>query len=231
MQNITNLIAQGKIDAALVELQKRATGTPSYAEVMLQTGRFNKLERNNRLGLLSNDDFNRGINKVASAIINLERKVSIKTVQIIPKGAPKVSAIVDQLKSIKKKTRFGFSMAFKSNLSQLLDQFLNYEMEKRRNELYDVDETKMELLKEQYETFVEEYKREYRTKNNVKRAALKEQLNALEVALTLENVKKLTSMLVAYHTKYAYLGEAVEHISESGLENFAYQLAEIIDAL
>ena len=231
MQNITSLIAQGKIDIALAELQKRASGTPTYDEVMLQTGRFNKLERNNRLGILSLDDFNRGINKVATAIINLERKVSVKAVSGIPQTSSGVSDIVDQLKLIKKKTRFGFSMDFKSNLGQLLDRFLIYEMEKRGNDLYDADETKIELLQQQYETFVEEYEREYRTKDKVKRAVIKEKLNELEIALTLENVKCLTSMLVAYNTKYAYLSEAIEHISESGLENYAYQLAEIIDAL
>ena len=231
MQNITNLIAKGKLDIALAELQKRSAGTPTYEEVMLQTGRFNKLERNNRMGIISFDDFNQGISQVAVAILDLEKKVAVKTVPGIPPQTIDIAAIIDQLKAIKKKTRFGFSSAFKSSLAQLLDQFLNYEMEKRRNDLYDADEKTKEQLNKQYEAFVARYNREFRTKDKTKRAALKEKLNELEAALTLENLKRLTAMLVAYHTQYAYLAEALECITQAELENFAYQLAEIIDGL
>ena len=132
---------------------------------------------------------------------------------------------------MKKKVRFGFSQELKNNLSGLLNDFLTYESTRRRNELFDIGEIEIEILNERYDSFLETHERELRTKQEVKVATLKRQLNELEQNLTVKATQTIIDNLIAFDLEYAEWKEAATSLNDSNVENFAYQLAEVIDAL
>ncbi len=71
MQEIRQLITRGRIKPALDQLEQRLAGTDLQTEITLLQARYHALERERRLGTLSNADANLERNRVVAAILEL----------------------------------------------------------------------------------------------------------------------------------------------------------------
>lgn len=228
MNTIELLIQQGKLEKVFKQLLQNAASRTSRNKVLNLQSEWNENEKSMRLGILTHTDYRTTANRIRVAVVDLCSQTNMSSSS---KPSNSCSGKITALQQLKKKVRFGFSQELKSTLSELLNDFINYENTKRRDELFDVEEVVIQGLEERYEDFVEAHERELRTKQDVKIAALKRQLNELEQNLTVEATQAIIDNLIALDIKYADWKDAASSLNSNNMGNFAYQLAEVIDGL
>lgn len=235
MNTIERLIQQGKIDQAFSLLASPSSSSTSRRTLINLQSEWNQNEHSRRLGIIDYGQYNKIANRIKMSLIEINSSAQIGKVlnspNLVDIDLSDFSSKINTLQSLQKKVRFGFSPALKANLNELLDSYLTYESQKRREELFDLNESELEKLNERYEAFLEAHERELRTKQATKIGALKRQLNGLEENLNISTVRSLIDNLIAFDIKYALWQDTAESLNESNLENFAFQLAEIIDRL
>lgn len=228
MNTIKLLIRKGKIDQVFERLLQNVATRTSRNKVLSLQSEWNENEKSRRLGILTHSNYTSTSNRIRMAVVDLCSHTNMSSSYDPTNDYPgKITALLQ----LKKKVRFGFSQELKSTLSELLDDFLTYESTRRRNELFDVGEVEIEVLNERYEAFLEAHDRELRTKHGLKVAALKRQLYDLEQHLTIEATQTIIDNLIALDVEYIEWKEAAASLNHSNVENFAYQLAEVIDGL
>lgn len=228
MNTIELLVQKGKLDKVFERLLQNENNRALRNQVLNLQSEWNENERSQRLGILTHSDYTTTSNRIRVAVIDLYSRTNMSSSSNPTNG---LSRKINALLQLNKKVRFGFSQELKSTLSGLLDDFLTYESKRRRNELFDIAEVEIEILNERYDTFLEAHERELRTKHAVKVAALKRQLNELEQNLTVEATQAIIDNLIALDVEYAEWKDAAASLNPSNVENFAYQLAEVIDGL
>lgn len=228
MNTIELLVQKGKLDKVFERLLQTARTRTLRDQVLNLQSEWNENEKSQRLGILTHRDYVISSNRIRAAVVDLSSHTNRSS---SCNSYDNYSSKITALQQLKKKVRFGFSQELKSNLSSLLNDFLTYESTRRRNELFDIREVEIEILNERYDDFLEAHERELRTKKAVKVAALKRQLNELEQNLTVKATQTIIDNLIAFDLEYAEWKEAATSLNDSNVENFAYQLAEVIDAL
>lgn len=228
MNTIELLLQTGKLDKVFESLQECVVSRTMRNEVLSLQSEWRENEKSWRLGTITNSDYKTTANRIRVAVVDISSRTNM--------GAPNnssddFSGKITTLQQLKKKVRFGFSQELTSTLSVLLDDFLTYESTKRRDELFDVEAVEIEQLNKRYAIFLEAHNRELSTKHAVKVAALKRQLNELEQNLTVEATQAIIDNLIALDVAYVEWKDAASSLNSSNVENFAYQLAEVIDGL
>lgn len=233
MNGIQTRISSGEILEA-IELMLAECNSESDKNTLYNLmAQHHQNEKSNRLGLLSSQDYNRNRNRLSHSLLEISQDLGLMTssVTVVTSVNKDYFSKVTVLQDLKKKVRFGFSKELKESLNELLNRFLTYEDQSRRDELFDIDEKLITKLNQDYASFIESHQRELRTKNAVKVAALKKQLNELEENLTVAGCQAIVDNLIALDIKHSSLKQSIRSLNESNIENFAYQLAEIIDNL
>lgn len=230
--DIQNLIIQGRAMEVMEMLSKNASSSDENFLLNLQSQWYQN-ERSNRMGTIDHSTYNRIRNRINHSVLEMAEysNTTPKSNTSVVQNQTGVSSKINILKSLQPKVRFGFSKELKTNLGSLLDELLSYEASKRRDGLFDVDERIIEGLVVRFNQFVNDHQRELRVKNNVKIADLKQQLLKLEEDLTIAGLKSIVDNLIALDANYSRLKDSLRSVSEINKENFAIQVAEIIDNL
>jgi len=235
MNTIERLIQQGKIDQAFSLLTSPSSNSRSTRTLINLQSEWNQNEHSRRLGIIDYGQYNKVANRIKMSLIEInspsQTEKATTPPSLVNTDPSDFSSKINALQSLQKKVRFGFSPSLKAKLAELLEGYLTYESQKRREELFDLSESVIEKLNERYDAFLEAHERELRTKQAIKVGALKKQLNSLEQNLTIPTIRSLIDNLIAFDIKYAHWQDTANNINESTLENFAFQLAEIIDGL
>lgn len=235
---VQQLISKGEIEKAIDLMLSNCNDDNLLEEINLQSQRFHTNERQNRQGLITLDQYLRIQNKIVFAL----QKINIPTTIAPPcysnTSTSRSSSIdilvttnIENLKTLKKKVRFGFSKELKNNLETVLNLFIDYQGEKIRDDLYDSNEEVITGLKSAYREFIKKHSLELRTKNKVKVSNIKELLKKLESDFSRENARVLVDALIGFNVKYTYLSDSFEKVTSVNLENFCCQLGEIVDGL
>ncbi len=228
MNTIELLVQKGKLDKVFERLLQTTSHRTLRNQVLNLQSEWNENERSMRLGILTHSEYTTTSNRIRVALVDLCGRTNLSSSSA---SSDDYSHKITALQQLKKKVRFGFSQELKGTLSGLLDDFLTYESTRRRNELFDIGEVEIEILNERYDDFLEAHERALRTKHAMKVAALKRQLNELEQNLTVDATLAIIDNLIALDVEYAEWKDAAASLNSSNVENFAYQLAEVIDAL
>lgn len=235
MNTIERLIQQGKIDQAFSLLTSPSSSSTSRRTLISLQSEWNQNEHSRRLGIIDYGQYNKIANRIKMSLIEInsgsQTGKPTTPSSLVNMGPSDFSTKINALQSLQKKVRFGFSLSLKANLNELLEEYLKYESQKRREELFDLNESEIEKLNERYDAFLEAHERELRTKQTIKVGKLKKQLNDLEQDLTISTIRSLIDNLIAFDIKYTHWQDIADSLNENNLENFAFQLAEIIDAL
>lgn len=228
MNTVELLVQKGELEKVFESLLQTNSNRTLRNQALNLQSEWHENERSMRLGMLTHSDYTITANRIRVALVDLCGRTNMSSSS---SSAEDYSSKITVLQQLKKRVRFGFSQTLKSTLSRLLDDFLNYESTRRRNELFDIGEVEIEILNERYDAFIEAHNREIRTKHKVKVAALKRQLNELEQHLTVEAIQTVIDNLIALDLDFAKWKDAATSLNSSNMENFAHQLAEVIDGL
>lgn len=214
--SIYNLISENQIEKAIMCLQIDEN------DKILLISRWNTLQKDSMRGTLYASEYTVQRNQIVKTILDYSKENPIQT-----KEVDKITI----LQELKKKVRFGFTQQLKDDLEYILGKLLDYSDQKKRNELYDVDERMIEKLNHFYDQFIANHQRELRTQEKVKIAGIKKALDNLENDLTKSNLEEIIQALIAMNTKYTYLADSLSKLSDWNLTSFASQVADIVDQL
>lgn len=188
---IQQLIIKGKIDQAIHQLIKQNI---EGAEILSQE--WEKLERDNLIGIVKRDDYTTERNRIVNRILKLSSNQNNTDMNKLPSSIQKYSEGLQTIIAENKRIRPKLVKEAKA----LLAQFRNYEDEKKSNPSYDISNKKRDNLYRDY----------YKIYQNLS----KEKDKALE-----EVAAKVNKLISARVPTYFNLSQAYAICSGRGFSN------------
>lgn len=110
VEYVHQLIKQGKLKTALEALEKWAEGKDQdlHNTIIIQMARWNSLKRDERMGIMGKDEFQRNVNRIHYAVLSILEDVPTEATVEVPraqeekkqKGNPKNSGMLETTRKL-----------------------------------------------------------------------------------------------------------------------------------
>lgn len=132
--SISQLLTRGNIKAAINLLK-------DDEERISLLGRYNRLEKDNRLGILTQSEYSRGINQITHAVLSISSEGAEVNNSYLPKQSE--SSLLEVHKLHRRR-----HPAFAKTVMELINEFQQYNLFKSAKTAYDPSQRRFNLLKQ-----------------------------------------------------------------------------------